>query len=70
MIRRMKKIVLKPILINVYNATVLPHFDYCNLVWDNCDIYLQEKLQNMQNRAARVITARSHEVPYAPLRKY
>ena len=69
MIRRMKKIVLKPILINVYNATVLPHFDYCNLVWDNCNIYLQEKLPKVKNRAARVITGRSYEVPLADVLK-
>ena len=33
MICRMKKIVPKPILIDVYNTTVLPHFDYCRLVF-------------------------------------
>ena len=56
-------------MINVYNATVLPHFDYCSFVWDNCSIYLQEKLQNMQNRTDRVITGRSYEEPYADVLK-
>jgi hypothetical protein len=37
-------------------SIVLPYFDYCSLVWENCSVYLQDKLQKMQNRAARVIT--------------
>ena len=49
-------------LISVYNAIILPHFDYCSLVWDIGNAYLLEKLQKMQNRAARVITGKSHDV--------
>lgn len=62
MIRRMKDFVPQNTLISVYNAIVLPHFDYCSLVWDTCENYLQEKLQKMQNRAARVITGKTYEV--------
>jgi hypothetical protein len=36
-------------------------FDYCSLVWDNCSDYLLNKLQKLQNRAARVITGRTYE---------
>jgi hypothetical protein len=39
----------------------MPHFDYCSLVWDNCSKYLLEKLQKLQNRAARGITGKSYE---------
>ena len=35
----------------------MPHFDYCSPVWD-CG-YLSDKLQKLQNRAARIIT-KSH----------
>ena len=59
MIRRMKAFVPQMTLISVYNAIILPHFDYCSLVWDTCSNYLLEKLQN---RAARVITGKSYEV--------
>ena len=62
MIRRMKAFVPQMTLISVYNAIILPHFDYCSLVWDTCSNYLLEKLQKMQNRAARVITGKSYEV--------
>ena len=62
MIRRMKNVVPQSTLISVYNAIVQPHFDYCSLVWDIANVYSLEKLQKMQNRAARVITGRSYEV--------
>ena len=62
MIRRMEAFVPQMTLISVYNAIILPHFDYCRLVWDTCSNYLLEKLQKMQNRAARVITGKSYEV--------
>ena len=47
MIRRMKAFVPQETLISVYNAIVLPYFDYCSLVWDTCDNYSLEKLQKM-----------------------
>ena len=62
MIRRMKDFVPQMKLISVYNAIILPHFDYCSLVWDTCSNYLLQKLQKMQNRAARVNTGKSYEV--------
>ena len=61
MIRRMKKYVPATVLENVYKAIVLPYFDYCSLVWENCSVYLQDKLQKMQNRAARVITGKPYD---------
>ena len=62
MIRRMKAFVPQSTLISVYNAIILPHFDYCSLVWDVGNAYSLEKLQKMQNRAARVITGKSYDV--------
>ncbi len=38
-----------------------PYFDYCSLVWQNCKLELQTKLQRLQNRAARVITGENWE---------
>ena len=46
---------LEPFII-IYNAFVLPHFDYCALVWNNCSKTLQNKLQKLQNKAGRIIT--------------
>ena len=40
----------------IYIALILPHFDYCSPVWDCINGHLSDKLQKLQNRAARVIT--------------
>ena len=45
----------------VYQALILPHFDYCSSVWDELNVTLSDKLQNLQNRAARVITRSSYD---------
>ena len=38
-------------------------------MWDNCSNYLLDKLQKMQNRAARVITGKPYEVRSAEILK-
>ena len=44
-----------PLDVSVYNSLIKPHFDYCSLVWDGLSDQLSDKLQKLQNRAARVI---------------
>ena len=39
----------------IYNAIVVPLFDYCDIVWDCCNASSKVKLQNLQNRARKVI---------------
>ena len=38
-----------------------PHFDYCSIVWGNCGKTLSERLQKLQNRAARILTSSSYD---------
>ena len=45
----------------MYNSLLQPHFDYCNVVWGNCGIGLSEKLQKLQNCAARILMSASYE---------
>ena len=45
--------------IKIYKGLIEPHFDYCSVVWDGLSQQLSEKLQKLQNRAARVITKSS-----------
>ena len=45
----------------MYNTLVLLYFDYCALVWGNCNKTLQERFQNLQNRSARVKTGDTYE---------
>ena len=40
----------------IYYLLVLPFFDYCDVVWGDCSKTRAEKLQKIQNRAARIIT--------------
>ena len=39
-----------------------PYFDYCSPLWDNCGSGLREKLQRLQNRAARVLTGSTLDI--------
>ena len=41
----------------MYKALVMPYFNYCSAVWGQAD-----KLQKMQNRAARILTFSNYEV--------
>ena len=43
----------------IYNSLVQPHFNYCCVVWDNCNKTYADKLQKLKNRAARVLTSSS-----------
>ena len=41
----------------IHNALIQSHFDYCNIDWGNkgnCGKTLSDRLQKLQNRAARV----------------
>ena len=46
----------KKSLITLYQSLVEPRLRYCNTVWGNCGEALIDKLQKLQNRAARVVT--------------
>ena len=55
-IKRIRPFVPPPTLHYIYNALIQSHFDYCYLVWGNCGKTLFDRLQNLENRAARVLT--------------
>ena len=55
-LKRVRPFISKDVAVQIYNALILPHFGYCSLVWDCMSGYLSDKLQKLQNRAARVIT--------------
>ena len=40
----------------LYNAMLTPHFDYCDVIWGTCNTTTRNKVQIMQNRAAKIIT--------------
>ena len=45
----------------MYNALVMPYFNYCSAVWSNINKGLVGKLQKMQNIAARILTFSNYE---------
>ena len=55
-IKRIRDFVPTPTLHCTYNALIQSQFDYCNIVWGNCGKTLFDRLQKLQNRAARVLT--------------
>lgn len=55
-LKRVRPFISKETAIQIYNALIMPHFDYCSPVWDCLSGYLSDKLQKLQNRAARIIT--------------
>ena len=60
-IKRIRHLTPFNILIKVYNSLIQPQFDYCNVVWGSCNKGLAEKLQRLQNRAARTLMSASYD---------
>ena len=52
----------------LYNALVLPHLDYCSVVYHSCNISNSNKLERVQNYAMRVILKKPPRTPSEPLR--
>ena len=61
-IKRVRPFVPFTTLQYIYNSLVQPHFNYCCVVWDNCNKTYADKLQKLQNRAARVLTSSSYDI--------
>ena len=60
-IKRIRPFVPPDTLLYIYRALIQPHFAYCNLVWGNCGKTLSDRLQKLQNRAARLLTSSSYD---------
>ena len=46
---------------SLFAILIQPHFNYCSVVWGCCSKGLSQKLQKLQNRAARIITFSNHD---------
>lgn len=53
----------------IYNALVLPHLDYCCVVWQECGKLLQHKIERIQNYAMRLICSKPPRTSSDDLRK-
>ena len=52
-----------------YNAYILPHLDYCCVVWGNCSVSHEQKIVRFKKRAARVILDKQFDTPSSELFK-
>ena len=60
-IKRCRPFVNRTTLECVLNALVQPYFNYCSEFWGHCNKSLSNKLQKLQNRAARILTFSSYD---------
>jgi len=51
----------------IYNAMILPHLDYCSVVWQECMRDLR-KLERVQNYGMHIILAQPSRTPSEELR--
>ena len=51
-----RKFLPRSTLSKMYRGIIEPHFRYCCYVWGNCGVTRLQTLQNLQNRAARIVT--------------
>ena len=66
-IKRCRPFVNRTTLESVFNVLVQPYFNYCSEVWGHCNKGLSNKLQKLQNRAARILTFSSYDTSADPL---
>ena len=67
MLKYAKKYLPLEIVKNMYISIVEPHFRNCCSVWGCCGETLLDKLQKLQNRAARIVTNSSYDASSLPL---
>ena len=53
-LKRTRSFLPKQSLLTLYQSMIEPYFSYCNIVWGQCNETLLDRLQTLQNRAARV----------------
>ena len=57
----------RDVLVSVYNALIMPHFDYGCEVWDSLGSVLAERLQKLHIRCAEVIMRYKNETGQSEL---
>ena len=55
-LKRVRQFIDTNTALKIYGAPIQRYFDYCSSVWDSINITLDNELQKLQNRKARVIT--------------
>ena len=58
---KVRDYVFRQILVRIYEALILHYFDYYSKAWACLANCLSDRLQQLQNRAARIITYLGYE---------
>ena len=59
LLRCISRIVSAQTFILIYKTFILPSLDYADTIWTTCNVFLSQKVQRLQNRAARIILKNS-----------
>ena len=54
-LKRIRHFISKESLLLLYHTLIEPYFKYCSIFWGQCSEALRDKLQTLQNKAARAI---------------
>ena len=54
-LNRFKNILSTDVKLKLYNAFILAHLNYCNIVWNHCGARNRDKLEKVNKRALRFI---------------
>ncbi len=63
-IRRIRFLITREARIILYKALVLPILEYGNILYDNCALYLKQRLESVQRQAAIVCTCAFRNASY------
>ena len=66
-LQRVSQFLPTPTRVKIYNTLVLPHLDYCCVLWHSCGSVLTQKVEQIQ---MRIITFSSGYTPSETLRSY
>ena len=69
MLKRLRPFINQSTAVDIYKSLIEPHFDYCSGVWYGTSKTMCDRLQKLQNRAARVITKSDIDKSATSLRK-
>ena len=61
-LKRVRGLIDQETAIKAYKGFIEPYFSYCAPVWDGLGTTLSDRLQKLQNRAARVITRSTYDI--------
>ena len=69
-LRQVRPFISTTTAVTIYRSLILPLFDYCDVAWDTLSKTSAQRLQKLQNRAARVITCQGYEVRSYDIRSH